>query len=400
MSTVFARVSKASLVAASVTQRLLLRFSYFLFSGLSKLSRSSISNASLVVGVYEVASMVKNISDSIPGSVSVNLGNPGKEEFEYSHELPRLSKFFSPPARFVYGPILLGKLMVENHNFLYVGRLGFLNSSLDGRNWESSFLKSKGKNLICYLVGTDIRSPKKMLELEINTGEENIGTYQFAHLSRFERDRYEGQVLRFSSCVDAYSDATFTAKFDQASYLLKPTLPFLYFCPTHFFENDLAKFENFEKLIIVHAPTNPTIKGTNLVRAAIRRLELEGFVFEYREIHGVSNQDLQKVLKGAHILLNEFYGFMPGVLAIEGLAKSCVVLTRADYRFETDLGPESAGAWVVTPPYMIYENLKVLLENPQSLRAQAEKGFIWAQENAAASLSARKIRSVIESLNS
>ena len=183
MSTVFARVSKASLVATSVTQRLLLKFSYLMFSGLSRLSRSSISKASLVVGVYEVASMVKNISDSIPGSVSVNLGNPGKEEFEYSHELPGFSKIFSLPARFVYGPILLGKLMAENHNFLYVGRLGFLYSSLDGRKWESSFLKSKGKNLICYLVGTDIRSPKKMLELEINTGEENIGTHQFAHLS-------------------------------------------------------------------------------------------------------------------------------------------------------------------------------------------------------------------------
>jgi hypothetical protein len=335
--------------------------------------------------------MIHNISGVLPNTTSVNLGVKSRENYNYNYTLPLSEAVFSSLVRVLYGPYLLGKLMARNKSFLYIGRLGFLISSYDNREWEFGFLKARGSTIITYLVGSDIRSPKCMKELQVLTGEENIGSYQFSNFSPLEFAKYDENIRHFASVINAYSDLIFTAKFDQASYLKKDTEPFLYFCPDSFFEKNLSKFQNPQLIKIVHAPTNTSIKGTNLVRAAVRRLILEGYQFEYCEIQNMKNQDLQEVLKDTHILLNEFYGFMPGVLAIEGMAKSCVVLTRADFNYENDLGVDSRDAWITTPPYSIYDNLKYCLDNPEGLREQSENGYLWAYENARASTSGRKL---------
>ena len=373
-----------------VTQRFVAVISFIWFSFFAKL-RKSFENPGLVVGPYEVAFMINNISEVLPNATSVNLGEKSRENYNYDYTLPLPDAMFSSLVRVLYGPYLLGKLTARNRSFLYIGRLGFLISFCDNREWEFRFLKSRGLKIITYLVGSDIRSPKCMKELEALTGEENIGTYQFANFSPLEFAKYDENIRRFASVINAYSDLIFTAKFDQASYLKKNTEPFLYFCPDSFFEKNLSKFQDLQLIKIVHAPTNTSIKGTNLVRAAVRRLILEGYQIEYREIQNMKNQDLQVVLKETHILLNEFYGFMPGVLAIEGMAKSCVVLTRADFNYENDLGAESRDAWITTPPYSIYDNLKYCLDNPEGLREQSENGYLWAYENARASTSGRKL---------
>jgi hypothetical protein len=373
-----------------VAQRVVAIISFIWFNSIVKL-RKSFENLSLVVGPYEVAFMIHNISGVLPNTTSVNLGERSRENYNYDYILPFAEAKFSSLVRVLYGPYLLGKLMARNRSFIYVGRLGFLISAYDNREWEFRFLKNRDKKIITYLVGSDIRSPKCMQELQVLTGEENIGSYQFSNLSPLEFAKYDGNIKRFASIINAYSDLIFTAKFDQASYLKKETQPFLYFCPDSFFERNSSKFQDLQLIKVVHAPTNTTIKGTNLVRAAVKRLILEGYRIEFREIQNMKNQDLQEVLKDTHILLNEFYGFMPGVLAIEGMAKSCVVLTRADFTYENDLGVDSRDAWITTPPYYIYDNLKYCLDNPEKLWEQSERGYLWAYKNARASISGRKL---------
>lgn len=388
---------RAFLAPLVVTQRIIAVISFGWFSFIRK-SPASFNESGLVVGPYEVAFLVQNIWRSLPNATSVNLGQKSREEYLYNHAIPFDNPKISSLVRFCYGPYLLGKLTCSNRNFLYLGRLGFLISSRDNREWEFRFLKSHKRNIISYLVGSDIRSPKCMEELQARTGEENIGTYQFSNFTPSKFAVYDESIKQFASVIDSYSDLIFTAKFDQASYLKKETQPFLYFCPDSLFEKNLSKFNDLQIIRIVHAPTNTLIKGTNLVRAAIRRLVLEGYRIEYREIQNMKNQDLHEVLRDAHILLNEFYGFMPGVLAVEGMAKSCVVLTRADFKYESELGFASRDAWITTPPYSVYDNLKYCLDNPEMLRVQSENGYDWTYQNARASKSGQKIMENLSSL--
>ena len=390
----FTKLKILAIGTLATFQKSLTLLSYVISRARNLVSDRSTSSA-IVVGPFEVAFIVKNISDAVPNSISVNLGKKSKEEYRYTHSLPQVPNHFESIVRAIYGPWLLGRLISNCSNFLYVGRLGFLNSVLDERSWEYSFLKSKGVKVSSYLVGSDIRSPLMMSQLQSETGEENIGTYQFAGFSLEKMKIYEKSIKDFAEVINEYSDHIFTAKFDQASYLRSDTHPFMYFCPDSLFDENFSKFENIERFRIVHAPTNPTIKGTNLVRAAIRKLELEGYDFEYREIQGMKNQDLQDILKDTHILLNEFYGFMPGVLAVEGMAKCCVVLTRADHNYEKDLGIESSRAWVTTPPYAVYDNLKLCLDGKISLKAQAQSGYEWACSNALASKSGERLLTIL-----
>ena len=66
---------------------------------------------------------------------------------------------------------------------------------------------------------------------------------------------------------------------DQISYLKSEQ----YFFPPIFDSrkicNCLNKFDNIEKIRVLHAPTNPNVKGTPIVRAAVMNLKSKGYDF-------------------------------------------------------------------------------------------------------------------------
>ena len=379
-----------------ILQRLIVRICFRLSSALLLFRPKSSLSMESVIGPQEVAFFVENISQHFNKALSVNLGDASSGAFSYTYSLGKMSNRLRPLARFFVGPALIGWLTPRVSSFIYVGKLGFLISKYDQRRWEFSFLKSKNKRIVCYLVGSDIRSSKKMASLEELTNEENISTYQSLGLSRERLNQIDFRQKLFAKIIDDFSDATFSAKFDQASYLTRKTLPVMYFCPDSLFSDDASKFNSVDCPIVVHAPSNPIIKGTPIIRSAVRRLKLEGHHFQYIELMGITHQEVLSHLKNAHILINELYGFMPGVLAVEGMANSCAVITRADHKFEKDLGHESEHAWLSTPPYYLYEHLKKLLDSPDLMLQYAQNGYKWASTNARASTNGQKLESIIK----
>ena len=156
-----------------------------------------------------------------------------------------------------------------------------------------------------------------------------------------------------------------------------------------------------EKLVVVHAPSSPIIKGTPLVRAAIKKLQLEGYDFEYVELIGVPNVVVLNELKRAHIILNEFYAFVPGVFGIEAMSNNAVLLCSADRRIEPTLFEGANEAWVVTPYWLIYDKLKEVLDSPiDQLKRQADEGTLWARKYCTYSFSREYLNSVISEIKS
>jgi hypothetical protein len=139
------------------------------------------------------------------------------------------------------------------------------------------------------------------------------------------------------------------------------------------------------------------IKGTPLVRAAVKKLQLEGYDFEYRELIGVSNHDMLEALNKAHVVLNEFYALVPGQFGVEAMASHCALMTSADEKIETSLPKGANSAWMVTEYWNVYDNLKRLLDDHSLIKQYADAGFIWAYENCSYQNSAAKMRNILNS---
>jgi hypothetical protein len=102
-----------------------------------------------------------------------------------------------------------------------------------------------------------------------------------------------------------------------------------------------------------------------------------------------------KHLSGAHIVLNEFYAFMPGMFGVEAMASHCALMTSADEKIETSLPVGSNSAWMVTEYWNIYDNLKRLLDDHSLIKKYADAGYLWAYENCSYQNSAEKMRNIL-----
>ena len=333
-----------------------------------------------IVGPEEIASMVGQIAGAIPGSYSVCFSENTSYDIAYDYRLR-----FSPDRRWLehvlIGPILLGRLLTQAQGIIYIGYSGFLLNEFDQREFEFAFVRKKGVRLVCYWTGSDIRSTKRMHELERQTGMPNISTYIGERGAIFESDAWDVQKRQIADVASRHASAMFSNSVDHLSYLTVGTEPFLYFVPDEPLSHP-NKFDDLSRIVVVHATTAPSIKGTQLVRAAVAALRDEGYDFEYVELIGVPNTVVKEQLGRAHIAMNQFYGFSPAVFGAEALAAGCVVMMSSDEFVETDLPAGSNECWVVTKHHQVYTNLKRLLDDPTQLEAIATKGRRWAEQYA------------------
>lgn len=350
-----------------------------------------------MIGPEETATMVRSIAQGVPGSYTAVLKPHPFYSGGYDYE-PRLV-----PGGWVGSSIrdawVFGRLAARTNGFIYVGPGGFLRAQTDLREFEFGFLKSRGVKLVCYFTGSDIRSIPVMQAHERETGLPNIATYLPSIKPIYDTEGYDRVRRRVAEIADRHADAIFTAAVDQRGYLTRDTVPFRYFFPQDEMAADLGKFDRPGPRVVVHAPSSPIIKGTQLVRSAVAALREEGLEFEYLELSGVPHEEVTAALERAHIVMNQFYAHMPGMFGVEAMAAGAVMLSSADERVETDLPAGSNDAWVVTRHYEVTEKLRELLLSPSDeLRAQAEAGQRWVRQHATAEASGAAVRSLLDAL--
>ena len=379
-------------------QKFLLSLSFF--AGKINLTRNQ-KKGVWVVGTGEIAGMTKMIANAIPNSYSVVLEKHKFYNDKYSFQGFTLKNHvLSRLLHYITGPILLGYLASRVYGFIFVGSSGFLISQVDSREYEFRFLKGHGKKVVCYLTGADIRSPLKMRLAFEKSGEENCGNYLPFVNPMYGTDDYELEVKHMAAVVDKYSDTFFNAEYDQSAHLVRKPHAFMYFYPLESIDFKNEKYNQIltTQIKILHAPSSPVPKGTQVIRTVIRMLQNEGYVFDYIELFNVPNSEVLTHLQESHIVINELYAFMPGVFAVEAMAMSCVVLTRADSNFEKQLPKSSNSAWIVTPAYTLYANLKNLLDNPALLEGQARRGYEWVRTHASLESSGPRLVDILNSL--
>ncbi|WP_214465758.1 hypothetical protein [Microbacterium flavescens] len=97
-----------------------------------------------------------------------------------------------------------------------------------------------------------------------------------------------------------------------------------------------------ERPVVVHAPSNAGLKGSDLIGETLRGLDADGLL-EYRELRGIPAADMPAHYGAADIVLDQFSLGIYGVAACEAMAAGRLVIshvsesTRAEVRDRTGL---------------------------------------------------------------
>ncbi|MEJ7760621.1 MAG: glycosyltransferase [Gemmatimonadaceae bacterium] len=129
------------------------------------------------------------------------------------------------------------------------------------------------------------------------------------------------QVLRTH---ERYADAIFSAP-DQMGLALRPY---------HHLQIPL-RLEEIEFRVpgrtvpkVVHIPSMPHVKGTDVIEDALERLRTQGIEFDLVSLRDVPHAEVLEVLADADVLVDELIGHGPGWLSFEAMGSGCAVATR------------------------------------------------------------------------
>jgi|GEM_PF-678283 len=392
-------------------QKLILYFSYYLFKFFPALRKVFFRKIEekidknkivFVIGVTEISNILYLYSKTIENSISVCFyenkyyNNIYDIQFRFNYK----GKFLKGLHIFFFAPWIFGYLVNVSDIFFYNWLNGFIFNfyylgklNMKPLLFELNFLRKRGKKVLWDFCGDDIRSIKLTKEY---FNKLNLDTFANYYPDYYHTEEYDKQKKLLADVISNNVDIVFNWIHDQISYLTCKQYPRFYFYPISRFKENKEKFADISKVIILHAPSSFIFKGTFLVRASIKKLQMEGYNFEYIEIFNRSNEEVLELLKKAHIVLNQFYALTGGIFAWEALANYCVLLQSADYkdyiRLLLDVVPKLVDEkdlnineedyenipWVVTKYYDIYFKLKFLLDNKHLLKKIAENGYNFA----------------------
>jgi hypothetical protein len=344
----------------------------------------------ILIGTVEICGWIKTLREELEeqGHSVITISDPYHYDPSYKYDIS-LHNFVKDYLKFriginsVFNPLVI-KLYsflekISNHffpqklnnyirnranNYFYKNTDLFIYiwSSLTTDESDILQFKKNGVKIITWFVGSDVRHyPTMRREFEIKKN---------FYEGYFKKDFND--LLSKLRMHEKYSDLIFSVP-DQSSLALRPyyhlQIPI-----------KLEKF-NFKILnnsvpIVVHIPSCPQIKGTEIIGAVINELKNEGLNFIYKELIDIPNRQVLEELSNADILVDELFLHGPGVLSFEAMSSGCAVATR--YLQDS---PD-----VFRPPVIsiteenIKEKLRLLITNKELRIDLIQRGKTYVEE--------------------
>ncbi|MBW3660885.1 MAG: hypothetical protein KY397_04550, partial [Gemmatimonadetes bacterium] len=82
-----------------------------------------------------------------------------------------------------------------------------------------------------------------------------------------------------------------------------------------------------DRPLVVHAPSQPLVKGTKFMQQALDELAEEGVAFDLKLISGMQHDEARRWYERADVIVDQLHIGWYGVLAVEGLALGKPVVT-------------------------------------------------------------------------
>lgn len=225
----------------------------------------------------------------------VNKSNESKKKNRWGQ-----ARLWQIPEMLVVLSIFIKELF-RSDTFIYIYERGMFFTSYylkKHRELEFKILKLFKKKIIFWNVGSDSRPP--YCGASYYLGENPSAEQLYTDACRIFED------VRISEKYGILIDMAASAHFHRKPYIdfLAVGLPICSNDKRYYI--DIEKEER-EKVVIVHAPSNTEVKGTNLVRDTINQLRQEGYHIQYEELIGKKNDEVIKKLKTADIAIDQVY---------------------------------------------------------------------------------------------
>ena len=127
--------------------------------------------------------------------------------------------------------------------------------------------------------------------------------------------------------------------------------------------------------VVVHAPSNAGLKGSDLIGATLSRLDEEGLV-EYRELSGVPSEEMPRHYGAADIVLDQFSLGIYGVAACEAMASGRLVVSHVS-AYVRDTVEAATGRRlpiVESTAADLEATLRAVVADPGAYREEAARG--------------------------
>jgi glycosyltransferase involved in cell wall biosynthesis len=148
--------------------------------------------------------------------------------------------------------------------------------------------------------------------------------------------------------------------------------------------------------VIVHAPSNPAVKGTPHVRAAIEALRARGAELEYVELQGVAQHEVAAACARADVVVDQLRIGSHGVFAVEAMSMAKPVICH----ISADLRPAYPAGFpiIAATPETIADVLGDWLERPRERHERGLASRAYAERVHDARAVARRLLEVYEQL--
>jgi len=296
----------------------------------------------------------------------------------------------------LFNPINLYKAIIKSDIIHFYSGYSFIPIS---QNWHKTYatfgladipiLKKMGKKIILHMQGCEIRD-------RYHQQAQTVCTSCAIRDSFCRKDRSIQRRKRFES-IFPYVDALAVTTPDLLEYLPRNT------CPVHFIpkiepQNKGRELINIDKptsqrLTILHAPSDRSIKGTDEI---IRIIDKHSDKFELTLIENMSRETVLNTAINADVAIDQIRVGWYGNFAVEMMSIGTPVIAYIREDLIRSLGLE--------PPAVINadaENLESILlnlfENKESLKQLSDMGKAYTKKNHSAEAIALKLRNIYNS---
>lgn len=248
--------------------------------------------------------------------------------------------------------------------------------SFSETKWDMRWFKFIGKKIVVSYHGSDSR-PAYLHAKPVNWQGNDEAFFDFLNVQSREQKR---QTKLASTYADLVVDSPASAHFQSGRVLLRQAI----FNPV---PNSIIRQKNNRMVEanafrILHAPSDASLKGTEIIRNVIEELQLLGFNIDYRELVGVSNSEVLRSIGEADLVIDELYSDnYGGIFALEALAAQTPVIVGGYAHAVLDkfTSPWMRAPTIYIDPCKLKETLVQYLNDPSLLETYRQEAFDYTQ---------------------
>lgn len=252
---------------------------------------------------------------------------------------------------------MAAKLISENDVFHF-----HFGTSLTLDYSDLKLLKELGKKVIMQYWGSDVRMYSKAIKLNPYIKVKNMNEDEI-------KRRLELISMYIPDCLVDYELAEYVKDYHSNVHYTRVAI-------------DLKKYrlikENCnDKMLIVHAPTSPEIKGTSYILKAVEELK-EKYDFEFTLVQGMPHEQATKIYEKADLIIDQILCGGYGVFAIESMAMGKPVICWID-DFMKEKYPKELPI-ISANPDNIKEKIEYAIKNKDMLKEVGIKGRRYVEK--------------------